>query len=55
MSVGGIAFTRGALVGHEAIWIFVGDRYSLRTQLVAFLLLLLLKGEVSVALCVVTL
>ena len=38
---GCFAFIRG--VGHEAVWVFVADRQSLRTQLVAFLLLL--KGR----------
>ena len=52
---GCVAFTRGALVGHETIRIFVGDRYSLRTQLVAFLSSYSLKGEARVVLWTLTL
>jgi len=51
---GCVAFIRGTL-GHGAVWVFVADRYSLRTQLVAFLSSYSLKGEARVVLWTLTL
>jgi hypothetical protein len=53
-TVGAIAFTKGVL-GLDAARVFFGGRYSLSTQLVAFFLLLLVKGEPSVDLWTLTL